>query len=178
MVTDLAGNISRYRKVIRNSNYICLNGQIVNVKAQYMFRGNNITFGIDKEFRFNSNDVVLFAIPMSSSNDTCSFTNYKMLGSRSFYEVRDDYATINNSGESGMKYVLDSSYSSKIELNNSYVYAFVIEREVAEVDLQLPVDRFFFFEDPIGWSIIFALGALILYSIIRVMFVRRKAKLL
>ncbi|HHU59535.1 TPA: hypothetical protein GXZ34_01235, partial [bacterium] len=178
VVTDLAGNISRYRKVVRNSNYICLNGQIVNVKAQYMFRGNNITFGIDKEFRFNSNDVVLFAIPMSSSNDTCSFTNYKMLDSRSFYEVRDDYATINNSGESGMKYVLDSSYSSKIELNNSYVYAFVIEREVAEVDLQLPVDRFFFFEDPIGWSIIFALGVLILYSIIRVMFVRRKAKLL
>ena len=102
--------------------------------------------------------------------------SYMVLDSKSFLEVKNRAEVFNTSGSS--KQVLNPSYSEKISNNSGYVYAFVIEKAVAEIDLELPLSKSFFTQNPLLWTTIFITTIISIYGVIRIFIVRKKVKLL
>lgn len=180
VATDLAGNISTYRIAVDLNQSLCLNNQRLKVKNQYMFNASNITFSGKRGYKFTPNDIIIFAIPLYDGGviDSCGagISSYMVLDEKSFIEVKNQAEYLNNSDNAS--YTLDKNYLDIAAQNGGYVYAFVVEKTVAEIDLALPVSKFFFLEDPIGWTIIFALAVALIASLVKVFLVRRKVKVL
>ena len=63
-VFDLAGNYISKRVAINSKNKVCINNQILQVKAQYMFKADNIILDGRNGYEFTKNDIVIYAIPL------------------------------------------------------------------------------------------------------------------
>jgi hypothetical protein len=59
-----------------------------------------------------------------------------------------------------------------------FVYAFIVDYEVAEKDLGIKIKENVFSQDPLGWVLIFAAGAGVIYIGLKLFVFRKKVKVL
>ena len=178
---DLAGNVAIHKMVIDKSDSICLDNVAVTPRAKFYVELEEKTLNIPAdEYTFREDDVLIFATMTNyfggSSACGADLFNYRSTSSISYFVV-GDYAKYANANKNLPLTVKDELVSVIDELGG-YVYVIVVDIDVARKDLGLPIGENFFTKDPLGWSLIFIGGACVLYVGIRLVFFRKKVRVL
>ena len=177
--TDLAGNVKTYKVTINRSSKICLNNVGIAPKKQYILNIESLTI-YNEDYNFSKDDVIVLATPTNyfggSSECGIDTLNYKSISKKSYLLVGDiaDYANKNKS----LTLALGDNVKNTINELGGYFYVFVVDLDVAKNDLGFPIGENFFTKDPLGWTLIFIAGAAVLYSGIKLVFFRKKVRVL
>jgi len=187
--TDLAGNTTSYKMAINSGEDICLNNVGVDPKVMFLLNAKNITVDAKgknsiiielKDYKFSEDDVIILATPIKyfGGSSACGVNslNYRMINDNSYIVVGSYAATANKNKEAPM-YLGNDLVNQIIESGGSF-YAIVVDMDTAKEDLQLPIGENFFSKDPIGWTLIFISGIGALYVAIRLIFFRKKVRVL
>jgi hypothetical protein len=177
--TDLAGNISNYKIAINKNKSICLNNVGITPKKHYLISLESPVI-FNKDYKFTEDDVVVLATTSNyfGGSSACgeNALNYRTISGDSYFQVGAyaEYANTNkklpiNLGEEDKRLIKDLG---------GYVYAIIIDIDVAKDDLGFPIGENFFTKDPLGWSLIFLSSAAVLYVGIRLIFFKKKVKVL
>ena len=176
VITDLAGNVVMDKRTLNKGNNICLNNVNIKPKKIFEFEVGPSSVIDSSGYKFSENDVIIFAVNayyFGGSNCAAETVKYKSITADSYFVV-GSYANHFNTSK-------QVSVNLGDEMNQAvdgFAYAIVVSEEVAKKDLDLPIGENFFTKDPIGWSLIFVTGALIIYVGVRLIFFRKKVKVL
>jgi len=153
-----------------------LNAKNITVDA----KGKNSIIIELKDYKFSEDDVIILATPIKyfGGSSACGVNslNYRMINDNSYIVVGSYAATANKNKEAPM-YLGNDLVNQIIESGGSF-YAIVVDMDTAKEDLQLPIGENFFSKDPIGWTLIFISGIGALYVAIRLIFFRKKVRVL
>ena len=184
-LTDLAGNVTVYKIAIsKESDKICLNNVSIKPKTALLVgldeeTGKAGITGFNK-YKFTEDDVIIIATSTyyfgGSSACGADSLNYRSLSDAS-YIVVGGYANYANSN-GGLVVTLDAELTNTLKELGGFAVGIVVDVDVAKKDLGLPIGENFFTKDPLGWSLIFISGAAALYVGIRLVFFRKKVKVL
>jgi len=180
MFTDLAGNVKSEKVVVNNNDNICLNNVLITPKKSYILNDINKPVISIGDYKFSKDDVIILATPINyfggSSACGADTLNYKTLTEKSYFVI-GGAADVANSKKQLEMTLGDNVKSLITELGGSS-YVFVVSEEVAKKDLDFPIGENFFTKDPLGWVLIFAAGVLVLYVGIRLVFFRKRVRVL
>ena len=175
--TDLAGNVTTFMMVLDKSDVVCLNNLKIKPRARFTYPiENNTSFEIG-DYKFKSDDVIIFAVRTNYyTGNSCGndMLCYRQINDDSYFVVGSTAGYFNGQG----KVQLNTGDSFFSGIDSQFGYAIVVSKDVAKKDLGLPIGENFFTKDPLGWSLIFIAGAASLYVAIRLIFFRKKVKVL
>lgn len=177
---DLAGNKSTYKIAINTNDKICLDNVSIVPKAQTWLKleeGNKSVVAIDN-YTFSDDDVVILATPINylGIGSACGvdILSYKMVE----YVAVDGYAKYANANKGLPLNLSDKIVQIMSGDSNAYVTAIIVDVEVARKDLGIAIGENFFTKDPLGWSLIFIAGLGVLYLGVKLVFFRKKVRVL
>lgn len=176
--TDLAGNTVSDKRTVNVNDSVCLNNVKITPKKQYTFPMKDVVVIQNDEYVFEEDDVIIFAVNVyyfGGSSCGKDLLSYQFIDKSSYMLVTKNIADFFNSrGEISVNF--GEQYD--IEKIGEYAEMFVVSKSVAKKELNLPIGENFFTKDPLGWSLIFAAGAAVLYVGIRLIFFRKKVRVL
>ena len=177
--TDLAGNVTSRKIAINKSKNICLNNVGITPKGQYLVSSEDYTI-YSGNYKYSEDDVVILA---SSTNyfggsSACgeNALNYKTLTNSSYFVVGNYAATANKNKK--IPIIFNQSEIELIDEIGGFFYAIIVDMDVAKDDLNFPIGENFFTKDPLGWSLVFIFGAVVIYAGVRLIFFRKKVRVL
>ena len=179
--TDLAGNTTTHKLTINKDPNVCLNNVKILPNKQYLFNVNNMKLSGGGDYTFKENDVIIFAVPTNYYNGVSACGEnilcYKTLDEESYLVLTKAVANyINNNKNVSIN--ISEETEAKINELGGFVYAFVVDYEVATDDLGFKIGENFFTKDPLGWMLIFASGAGLIYIGLKIFVFRKKVKVL
>ena len=169
---------------INNTNKVCINGNLVEVKMQAYYTTDKLLIGSEKGVKYEKDDVVIYALPTQTVGADCvsnGLLGYRTLDPQNsyFYVQSDTIATrLNNNQYDFVKNQYISAQAIK-EINSigGTVVVFVVTKDIANTQLGYSVGTNFFMEDPIGWTIIFVSAILALLPSYRI-FIKKKVRII
>ena len=175
--TDLAGNIASRKVVINKNKNICLNNVGVTPRKQFILTLPDLTLNT-VGFKFNADDVIIYASPSNYFGGT-SACGEDSLNFRSFsyFTIGKNAASYANTEKSVTLSISDESKETIENLGGTF-YVFVVTENVAKKDLDFPIGENFFTKDPIGWILIFGVSVAAIYVGIKLVFFRKKVRVL
>lgn len=177
---DLAGNTSTYKIAINTNDKICLDNASIVPKAQTWLKleeGNKSVVAVDN-YKFSDDDIIILATSINylGIGSACGvdILSYKMVE----YVSVDGFAKYANANK-GLPLNLSSKIVDIMQgETNVYVTAIIIDREVAKNELGIVIGENFFTKDPLGWSLIFIAGLGAMYFAVKLVFFRKKVRVL
>lgn len=179
--TDLAGNVTNYKITINKNERICLDKVSLIPKKQYLFNIDDIKISGDEGYVFKENDVIVFATPTNyyGGGYACGADqlSYKILSKESYILLTKSQADYVNKNKN-VTITLSEQDKERVKELGSYIYAFVVDKDVAKKKLDLPIGENFFNKDPLGWSLIIVAIGVTMYAVVRLVVFRKKVKVL
>ena len=175
--TDLAGNVTTYMLVLDKSDVICLNNIKISPRARFTYQIMDSTSFTIGDYKFKSDDVIIFAVRTNYyTGNSCSedVLCYRQINSDSYYVVDSTAGYFNSQGQVN----LNNGDTLFAGIDSQFGYAVVVSKDMAKKELGLPIGENFFTKDPLGWSLIFIAGAVGLYVAVRLIFFRKKVRVL
>lgn len=188
VLVDLAGNTTTHKISINKSDKICLDNVCITPHAQFIFNnvGEKAIFEGNNGYTFKKDDVLIYATPTNyyGGNEDCAYNifNYRSLLDKEAYNVLTaNQATRINNSSVEEPYVFGTftpNTKAAIDEVGGTVYIFVVSLDVAKDDLDFDIGENFFTKDPLGWSLIFIAGAGFIYMGVKLVFFKKKVKVL
>ena len=178
---DLAGNTTTHKLTINKEPNICLDNIKILPNKQYLFHIDNMKLSGGEGYTFKENDVIIFATPTNYYGGTSACGEnilcYKTLSREAYIVLSNSTANyINKNKNVGIN--LEDNIANKVRELGGFVYAFVVDLDVATNDLGFEIGESFFTEDPLGWTLIFAAGVGLIYVGMKLFVFRKKVKVL
>ena len=185
VIVDAAGNRSVIMVTVNNTNNVCINGSMVNVKRHYNYQINNLIIGGKEEgYTYSEDDVIIFALPSQVTGSECvsnGLLGYRTLDPENSYFLVSSGSVANRLNNNQFDFVAQQFISKEAikEVTNigGTVIVFVVTKDVANGVLGYSVGTNFFMEDPLGWTMIFMTGILALIPGYRI-FVKKKVRVI
>ena len=93
---DAAGNRNVIMVTVNNTNNVCINGSMVNVKRHYNYQINSLIIGGKEEgYTYAEDDVIIFALPSQTTGSEC--VSNGLLGYRTL-DPQNSYFLISSTG--------------------------------------------------------------------------------
>lgn len=178
--TDLAGNVATHKVLVSNSKSICLDNVLITPKKQSLLYADNPIIEAGK-YTFSDDDVILLVTPTyyfgGDSMCGADVLNYRFLNDEKSYILLDNFADFANANK-GITLTLNEKTINVINELGGSAYVVIVSQDVARKELGLPIGENFFLKDPLGWSLVFIAGIGLLYVGIRLVFFRKKVRVL
>ena len=179
--TDLAGNSITHKLTINKSDSICLDNVKLVPNKQYLFPVDNIALNGGEGYEFKKDDVIVFATPTNyyGSNPECAqgVLCYKSLDKSAYILIDDGTAKYINQNKNVIITISDE-HKNQINQAGGFVYAIIVNKNVAKEQLGFEIGENFFTKDPLGWSLIFISSAGLIFIGLKVVVFKKKVKVL
>lgn len=185
VIVDAAGNRNVIMVTVNNTNNVCINGSMVNVKRHYNYQINSLIIGGKEEgYTYAEDDVIIFALPSQVTGSECvsnGLLGYRTLDPENSYFLVSSGSVANRLNNNQFDFVAQQFISKEAikEVTNigGTVIVFVVTKDVANGVLGYSVGTNFFMEDPLGWTMIFMTAILALIPGYRI-FVKKKVRVI
>ena len=184
VVTDAAGNQSVTMVTVNNTKKVCINGNAIEVKMQGYYSVDALLIGKEAGVKYAKDDVFIFALPSQASSGDCEeegLLGYRTLDPKSsYYHIAND-ANAKAFNENQYDFVkhgfISQNAINEVKGIGGSVVVFVVTKDIANDQLGYTVGTNFFLQDPIGWCMIFASCAGLVWPTCRI-FIKKKVRVI
>ena len=179
VVSDAAGNRSVIMVTINNTNSVCINGVLVQVKMQAYYQIDKLFIGKEKDVRYEKDDVIIFALPTQAVGAECATNG--LLGYRTLDPENSNFLVdeISANQLNGQQYdfveqkIISEQAIEEVKNIGGTVVVFVVTKDIANGKLGYSVGTNPFMEDPLGWTLIIVASILALIPSYRIFFKKK-----